>query len=148
VLYLRRKGIPLAYIADASAVGAVGGLLIWQIRQFLIGLDYGAPTGMPWGLNQWGVMRHPVQLYGAVVLAAILWFLWRYVNAAMPGEPFWLAVALLGLETLLLDVFRADPDTTWGGIRIGQVIALATLVAALYVLSFYRRQPIEAAEAE
>ena len=75
-------------------------------------------TALPWGVELWGTSRHPVQIYAAVLQVAILFFLWRYQATALPGETFWLAVALIGIETLWLDAFRADVQTWMGGIRV------------------------------
>jgi phosphatidylglycerol:prolipoprotein diacylglycerol transferase len=140
IVYLHRRRVPLALIADAAAIGVVAGLIVWYVGQFFTGADYGTPTVLPWGVELWGTARHPVQIYAAVLQAAILIFLWRYQATALPGATFWLAVALLGLETLLLDAFRADVQTWIGGIRVGQASALAVMLAALYVLSFYVRR--------
>lgn len=140
IVYVRWRRVPLAFIADAAAIGVVGGLIVWYVGQYSTGADYGMPTVLPWGVDLWGTARHPVQIYAAVLQAAILLFLWRYQATALPGETFWLAAALLGLETLLLDAFRADVQTWIGGIRVGQVSALAVMLAALYVLSFYVRR--------
>ena len=140
LFYLQRKDIALATIADAAATGATGALAVLSLRNFLTGTDYGAPTTLPWGVNLWLATRHPVQLYEMVFLLAVLVILWRYHTLALPGETFWLFVALYSFTELLVEAFRANFSTWFMGVRVAQVIALAMLLVALYVLSFYARR--------
>ena len=81
MLYLRRKGVPLASIADAAAIGVAGGLIVWHVGQFLTGADYGTPTALPWGVELWGTSRHPVQIYAAVLQVAD-----PVSSLALPGD--------------------------------------------------------------
>ena len=137
---LHRKNISLAHIADAVAVGLAGALVILNLGRFLTGEGYGLSTEAPWGVDLWGVVRHPVQLYEAVALLVILIVLWRIQPRSLPGELFWRFVMLYSLSVLFLDAFHASGPTWSLGIRVPQVIALAGLLVALYILSFYARQ--------
>lgn len=140
LFYLQRKDIALAYTADGVAIGATGALAVLSLRNFLTGNDYGAPTTLPWGVNLWLAIRHPVQLYEMAFLLVVLVILWRYHPLAWPGETFWLFIALYSLTELLVEAFRANFSTWFMGVRVVQVIALAILLVALYVLSFYVRR--------
>lgn len=137
LFYLHRKAIALATIADAVAIGATGALAVLSLRNFLTGNDYGAPTTLPWGVNLWLTTRHPVQLYEMACLLGVLVLLWRYHPLAWPGETFWLFIALYSLTELFVEAFRANVSTWFMGVREVQVIALAVLLVALYILSFY-----------
>ena len=140
LFYLNRKAISLAPIADAVAIGATGALAVLSLRNFLTGDDYGAPTDLPWGVNLWLATRHPVQLYEMAFLLVVLVMLWRYHPLAWPGETFWLLIALYSFTELFVEAFRANFSTWFMGVRVVQVIALAMLLVALYVLSFYVRR--------
>jgi prolipoprotein diacylglyceryltransferase len=77
----------IAFAAPFCATVAVG-----RLGCFFAGLDdftYGTPTGLPWGVDFGdGVRRHPVQLYEALSMAAMLVaLLWRLKKR----DPFWLA---------------------------------------------------------
>ncbi len=139
ILFLARKDIGLWGIADAAAIGVTAALSIFSIGQFLTGAGYGLPTDLPWAIELWGVPRHPVQLYEAATLMGVGVFLWRRLPRSQPGETFWRFVVLNGVSVLVLDAFHATSPTWILGIRIPQVIALAALLAGLYVLSFYAR---------
>jgi prolipoprotein diacylglyceryltransferase len=85
-----------------------------------------------------------VQLYELFFLLVALGLLWYQQRRVVPGELFWRAVAYLSLVELGVAAFRADAQTWLLGMRMTQVIALAVLLAALYVLSFYARQRTDA----
>lgn len=137
LLWVRRKRVPLAGAADASAVGAAGALAVLSLGRFATGAGYGSPTDVPWGVDLWGVQRHPVQLYefGAAVLVAAT--LWQKLAGALPGELFWRFLLYASLSEFVLAAFRANPATWVLGIRVSQVVALALLLVALYALAFF-----------
>jgi len=140
MLFLARKDIGLWAIADATTVGVAGALVVFNLGRFLTGAAYGLPTELPWAVELWGVRRHPVQLYEAAALIVVVAFLWQRLPRAQTGETFWRFVVLDGVSVLVLDAFHATSPTWILGIRIPQVMALAALLAGLYVLSFYARR--------
>lgn len=140
LFYLARKQILLSKIADAGAVGLTGALLVVDIGNFFTGHAYGTVTEVPWGVELWQATRHPVQLYDAVSLLLILGALWYLQKKVLDGELFWRFLMLYSVTQLFLGIFYAT-SAVWGsGIRINQVIALATLLVSLFVLSFFAQQ--------
>jgi prolipoprotein diacylglyceryltransferase len=144
LLYLARKNVPTVPTSDAVALGITTALAVLSLGRFLTGEGYGAPTTVPWAIDLWGATRHPVQLYELFFLLVALGLLWYQQRRVVPGELFWRAVAYLSLVELGVAAFRADAQTWLLGMRMTQVIALAVLLAALYVLSFYARQRTDA----
>ncbi len=141
VFYSRRRQLPLAVIADAGAMGTLAALVIWKLGQFLTGDAYGVPGKVPWAVEIWGEVRHPVQLYVAGALLVGLVLLWWQRRDARPGQLFWQALLVYGAVELFFAAFRANP-ATWGpGIRTAQVYALLAILTAMYVLSYYARPP-------
>jgi phosphatidylglycerol:prolipoprotein diacylglycerol transferase len=139
VYVLRRKGVPLALVADITGIGVAAGLAVLSVGQFLTGDAYGVRSDVPWAVELWGAYRHPVQLYVAAALLSILALLWWWRKSAAPGETFWRFVMLYSASTLFLDAFHAN-EPTWGpGIRTAQVISLVALLAAMFVLSYYAK---------
>ncbi len=146
LLYLYRKRVPLGRVADAAAYGLAGGLALFNVGRFLSGDAYGTISYVPWSVTMWGLPRHPVQIYTALALVAILVLIWRYRDGALPGEIFWRFTMLYGFSELFLDAFRANP-TTWAlGIRPLQVMALAAVLISMYILSHYARVRSQALE--
>ncbi len=140
LFYLSRKQIPLAKIADAVAIGVTGALVTLSVGDFFTGNAYGTPTDVPWGVELWNTMRHPVQLYDAIVLLIVLVVLWYLHKKIMDGELFWRFLMLYSLSRLFLGMFYAT-SAIWGpGVRINQIISLVTLLVSLFVLSFFAQQ--------
>ncbi len=137
--YLWRRNVSWPHIGDALAISATAGRIVLSLRNFLTGEDYGLPTNLPWGIELWQAVRHPVQLYEMALALVMLALLWFYQRKVSPGVTFWRFVALFGLSKLLVEAFRADALTFGGGLRIAQIEAFATLLVGLFVLSFYAR---------
>lgn len=137
VVLLRRKGVPLAALADAIATGSAAALAIFAVRDYLVGIGYGVPLQLLWAPDMEG-LRHPVQLYEATLLGLLAVSLW-FMLPAQPAQVFWRFVLGYSLIRLLVEAFRGDAWLLIDGIRGAQVVALAGALIAIYVLSFYTR---------
>lgn len=140
--YGRAYRLDLAAALDALAPGLVAGLMVVSLADFLAGSGHGVETSLFWAITQFGVSRHPVQLYELLVGAGAL-LLWRWragQGEIVPGRLFLLAAAGYSAGRLFTDVFRANPWVIGDGYRLGQLIAWLILVLALYLL-FWQTKP-------
>jgi len=142
---MRRWRLPILPTADSYSPGlATLGISI-GVAALLGGDMYGTETNLPWAINLWGGMRHPVQIYFALACVAILVILWRVDltrgKNLPPGTLSQLFLALMGLALLLLEPLRADSPVIFGSIRLLQVIGLVGIVAAM--AGFAVRAPVE-----
>jgi phosphatidylglycerol:prolipoprotein diacylglycerol transferase len=139
-IYWRKHPLPLALTLDAAAVGLSLALAIERLGAFLGGQGLGQATTMPWGVTLWEQVRHPVQVYEALALLAVLGVLWRQLpRRRYDGQIALLFVLLYGGSRLFVEAYRAQPQLILDGIRAVQVIAFfATLgsLAALYARRF------------
>jgi phosphatidylglycerol:prolipoprotein diacylglycerol transferase len=109
------------------AILAVG----MSLSHLAAGTAFGNPTALPWGIELWGAMRHPSQVYqliGSLLIFSVLWF--RRAEAP-PGSRFLLFAALTAGARLFLEAFRGDSTLLVGGLRLAQVIAWIALAIAL-----------------
>ena len=80
---IHRKRLPFLAIVAAAAPALVVGHAIGRVGCFLVGDDYGTPSTLPWavafpqGLPPTMVRVHPTQLYEAVALVPLVWWLLR-----------------------------------------------------------------------
>lgn len=133
-LYVYRRRLPLLAMLDAFAPGLLVGLAIAATGAFLAGRNPGAASNLPWAVEQWGLRRHPVQLYEAAGLLAVAGLVWSMIaRGARPGAPFLCALVGWGLVTWFAEAFRAPEmaATIGGGLRLMQVVGLAVALAAL-----------------
>ena len=139
VVYWNRNRLPVGTTLDALALGLAAALALERVGAFFDGRSFGAPTSLPWGVPLWNETRHPVQLYEAVGLLAILAILWfRRERRPFDGHSFLLFVALAAGSRTFMEAFRAGTATMANGVRTVQVVALAVLLGA--VGTMYRRR--------
>ncbi len=105
------------------------------------GEAFGSETTLPWGIDLWGVRRHPTQFYELGLALTMLMFLgWISKDKRlMKGSLFLLFVALTAGARLFLEAFRGDSALISGGIRSAQV--LAWVIFALALWGFERKTP-------
>jgi phosphatidylglycerol:prolipoprotein diacylglycerol transferase len=100
------------------------------------GFEVGEAANIPWGLEQFGSKRHPVQIYGFIAAGLIL--VWIYAclrtRRAKPGLLFLGFVSLLSASTIFLDAFREQRVFLPGNFRITQVAALFLLITSLWLI--------------
>ena len=148
IRYMRGPLVPvLASAAPALAVGHMLG----RIGCFLVGDDYGTPSSLPWavafpqGLPPTTVPVHPTQLYEAIFLAVLAWWLIRARKGGMPDRivlgAYFLAA---GAFRFLLEFIRIN-ERVLLGLTLAQIFALlvAGVGAALIVT---RRRKMRGAE--
>ena len=111
-------------------------LLASKIADLASGAGFGAPTNLPWGIDLWGTIRHPVQIYEAVTAAGILLALWPgrpALKNLSPGNYFILFAGLTALARVIFEPFRGDSLTLPGGYRTIQVAAWLALAVCLWL---------------
>ncbi len=120
--------------------------LIGRVGNFLNHELYGRITQVPWGMNfahigdTAGVLRHPSQLYQAVLegglLLAVLWFL-RNRLARWHGALTAVYLVGYGLARFVVEFWRM-PDAqigfVWGSLTMGQVLSLAMIIGGLCII--------------
>jgi len=96
------------------------------------GTAFGRETSLPWGIQLWGVTRHPTQIYGLIGAAFI--FVWVYRDQKQPdGKTFLHFTALTAATILFVEAFRAD-SMLIGNIRTLQAAAWLILAIAFYFI--------------
>jgi phosphatidylglycerol:prolipoprotein diacylglycerol transferase len=156
VRVLRKDGLPLVRVADATAPGVAFGLFSGRIGCFLAGCCFGLPTPGPLGVvfPPWSpaseaqfrahqlahpslpsLAVHPTQLYEALgcLLIALVLFVWHRRAAPRDG---YVSLAFLSAYAVLrfgLEGLRADDRGLFGGLSTSQWISLVLLVACAFI---------------
>jgi prolipoprotein diacylglyceryl transferase len=143
LIYGQRARLPFWRTVDALTPALAVVSIGLGLSQLAAGNAYGAPTNLPWGIELWGAVRHPTQIYNALAGAIILIFIWpgRRGLASLsetPGTIFLSFIALTGGARLFLEAYRADSAILPSGIRSAQVIAWLVLAASLWALTRIR----------
>ncbi len=145
VFYGRWRRLPLWPTLDALAPGVLVFLMAVSLADFLSGAGYGSLTSMPWGIDQFGVRRHAVQLYEVAAGAAALGVWWaatsnlkvfeRPSRQHISGRPFLLATTAYAAGRLFVDAYHQNATVVFGGYHVVQLVSLVALVAALVMLA-------------
>ncbi len=131
--YSSRHNLALRPTLDALtpffAVLAVG----ISLSHLAAGTAFGRPTGSLWGVELWGAIRHPSQLYELAASLLIFSMIWFRKSSSQPGILFITFVALTASARLFLEAFRGDSTFVLGGVRLAQIIAWIVLGISLMI---------------
>jgi prolipoprotein diacylglyceryltransferase len=139
MVYIYQKQISFWETLDAlTPLFAVMGIAV-GISHLSSGSAFGKPTDLPFGIELWGQVRHPSQVYetiSAAFILAILWYLDKSSWSQVPGNTFLSFLALSAFSRLILEAFRGDSMLVGGGLRIAQIFAWIILAVCLSILSW------------
>ncbi|MFC5938336.1 prolipoprotein diacylglyceryl transferase [Corynebacterium choanae] len=160
-IMMRRKGLPLAPLADAAAPGIVLAQGIGRLGNWFNQELYGHPTNLPWALEIYQRVRpdgslstmyghstgqviatvHPTFLYELVcnVLCCVVLIVLDRRLTLGHGRVFALYMAGYGLGRFVVESFRADPATLVFGLRINTITSALLVVAGLLLFALLRR---------
>jgi len=137
-IYIYRKQLPLWATLDAlTPLFAVMAIAI-GVSHLASGNAFGKPTDLPLGIQLWGEIRHPTQIYEIILASLILIAIllvdktsWSHV----PGNTFITYIALSAFSRIFLEAFRGDSILIGSGLRTAQLIAWVLLSICLFVLA-------------
>lgn len=157
---IRKRGLPVATMFDATAPALFLAIAIGRMGCFLVGDDYGVPTDgwygvafprgappstaghfrsigveVPPGLPDNAVLTvHPTQLYEIALVLPLFALLWHLGKRAMaPGRLFALFLGLYAIERFLIEFVRAKDDRFLLGLSTSQGVSLVLVVIALVI---------------
>ena len=155
---IKRRGLPIAPMFDATAPALFLSIAIGRMGCFLVGDDYGNPTDswagiafpngappstaghfrrlgveVPPGLPDSAVLPvHPTQLYEIALVLPLFALLWHLGKKAMaPGRLFALFLGLYGVERFLIEFVRAKDDRFLFGLSTSQGVSILLVIAAI-----------------
>ena len=162
VFEIKRRGLPLGQMADLCSPTLAIGYAVGRMGCFLVGDDYGRPTGAWVGIKfpngtpptrvgdierYFGVQVdpalverfgevvpvHPTQLYEIAMASLIFLLLWKLrVHEHSAGWLFWICLTLLSAERFLVEFVRVKDDRFFGPLTLAQGIAIALVLVGLW----------------
>ncbi|MFZ0545013.1 MAG: prolipoprotein diacylglyceryl transferase family protein [Candidatus Promineifilaceae bacterium] len=134
--YGRYRQLPPFATLDALLPGLLIAFIIISLADFLGGPGYGKETSLFWGIDLFGIRRHPVQIYEIVVGVLALTAWWRTLpHRTFDGQLFLIGTAVYSAGRLLVDAFRANAWLTNSGYHVLQILSLFILLASLLILA-------------
>lgn len=139
LLWAWRKGMLNLTLLDLCAVPLTLGYAIGRIGCQLSGDgDYGKAWSGPWAMGypdgkvptEPGETVHPTPIYESIAMGLLAWGLWQLRDRFRPGILFAMYLAGAGLERLLVEFLRRNPETAIG-LTTAQLESLVMMLAGL-----------------
>jgi phosphatidylglycerol:prolipoprotein diacylglycerol transferase len=162
VVEIKRRGMPLARTFDLCSPTLAIGYAVGRMGCFLVGDDYGRPTGSWVGIafprgtpptrvdvlnsyfgvevdpalvERFGdlVPVHPTQLYEVAMASLIFLVLWKLrIHEHGAGWLWWICLTLLSTERFLVEFVRVKDDRFIGPLTLAQGIAVTLVLVGLW----------------
>ncbi len=159
---IKRRDLPLGQMADLCSPTLAIGYAVGRMGCFLVGDDYGRPTGSWVGIKfpngspptrvddieryfnvqvdpalveRFGLVVpvHPTQLYEIVMASLIFLVLWKLrVHEHRAGWLWWIGLTLLSAERFLVEFVRVKDDRFLGPLTLAQGIAMILVLGSLW----------------
>jgi len=131
-----RKQISLLSILDGFSPGIAAFMIFYHLANFFSGNSFGAAVDLPWSIDLWNALRHPVQIYELVAALIIFFVLFSTRNNAnrKHGLSFTYLVSLSALSKLFFEAFHGDSQIIFGQFRVVQLAAWIILVLGFYAI--------------
>ncbi len=145
----RHKEVSFGVIMDVVALAVPVGYMFGRIGNFLNKELIGRMTDVPWGIYVDGVMRHPSQLYEAIleglVVFLVIYMYRRYKR--FNGELILLYGFVYGLMRFVAEFWR-QPDVQlgflFGGwLTMGQILSAMMMTAAVVLWFYFDRKLVK-----
>jgi phosphatidylglycerol---prolipoprotein diacylglyceryl transferase len=135
LIYSRRKKIQFWAALDGLTPFFALMAVFIGLAHLASGQAFGSPAALPWAIELWGASRHPSQIYETLGAIAILLLFWMQYGSTTENGSLFLKFAILTSGMLVfLSAFRGDSRLILGSLRQEQVLALAVLGVALFIL--------------
>jgi phosphatidylglycerol---prolipoprotein diacylglyceryl transferase len=150
--YIFASNLPLRRTLDCLVPAAALGLAIQSLGAFAAGSDYGSPADKPWGVvykhglaalwsgTPLGIRLHPVQIYQAFILFALLAVLFWLPRRRQDGDLAGTLLFVYGISLYFLDFYRGNRSFIFHeALSLTQITAIGCVVAGAVL--WMRRKP-------
>lgn len=138
----RWKRVSFWLLGDAAAPGLIIAYAIGRIGCFLVGDDYGVPSGLPWALSFPNGSPptlervHPTQMYESISMFVVFLFLWNVRKKDLPvGWISYITLIIIGLERFFVEFVRNTTPSSIPGMTQAQIISIGFILVGLYKFS-------------
>lgn len=139
-LFCRKNRVSFWFIADISVIGVSAAYIFGRIGNFLNQELFGRVTDVPWGIYVAGVLRHPSQIYEAILEGLIVFLILVYLRKrkTFDGQLALMYGILYAIARIIAEFFR-EPDRQLGFL-LGNWLTmgiLQSLIILVVCIAFY-----------
>lgn len=147
LLYCKKYKVQLLWILDKVSLAIPIAAAFIRFGNFMNSEIYGKPTSGKWGvifLQDDNIPRHPTQLYEAfsyLLIAAILYFLYKKINKSSSGILFGVLLILVFSARFIIEFFKENQVQFENDLplNMGQLMSIPFVFTGV-VLILYRSQ--------
>lgn len=143
--YCKKYSVNSWKLLDLVALSVPLGYFFGRIGNFLNQELVGRVTDVPWGIFVNGILRHPSQIYEAILEGIVIFIVLYFYrkNKKFDGELISLYVILYSFMRFVCEFFR-QPDANLGfiffGISMGQLLSIFMFLIGLNLFFILKRR--------
>jgi phosphatidylglycerol:prolipoprotein diacylglycerol transferase len=147
LVYANRKGFTFFQVTDWIAPQVPIALFLGRVANFINAELFGRPTDVPWGMvfptDPLGLVRHPSQIYEALLEGIMLFIFLNFLikKTEKVGRHSGYFLIGYGVARSISEIFRT-PDTVWGNdfllfsfLTQGQLLSVPMIILGVFILS-------------
>lgn len=134
-IWCRRNKISFWFMTDIAVLAIPIGYIFGRIGNFFNQELIGRATDLPWGIYVNGVLRHPSQLYEAILeglLVFVILYLYRN-RKKFDGQLALMYVGLYSIARIVAEFFR-EPDIQLGFLYGTSWLTMGILISSIFVV--------------
>jgi phosphatidylglycerol:prolipoprotein diacylglycerol transferase len=154
VIWCLIRKVPVGVVANATAPAVALGYAIGRVGCQLAGDgDYGKPSSLPWAMGYPhgtvptppGVRVQPTPIYEILLMAPIIYILWRLAKGKRSGWwTFGWFLVLSAIERFFIEFLRRNPVVAFG-LTEPQLASIVSVVVGTGLILVFRHRPAEVA---
>lgn len=139
ILYSIKNKASFWLLMDISVIAIPFGYFFGRVGNFLNQELFGRATDVPWGIYVDGILRHPSQLYEAILEGILIFIILLIARnyKKFDGELTALYGILYGIARVIAEIFR-EPDFQLGFVccdifTMGQILSFIMVISSIII---------------
>lgn len=134
ILFCKKHKVSFWFLADIAVIGISAGYVFGRIGNFFNQELVGRVTEVPWGIYVNGVLRHPSQLYEAVLEGILIFAILYYYRKkkSFDGQLAIMYGVLYSTARIIAEIFR-QPDVQLGFIY-SDWLTMGMLISGIFAI--------------
>jgi len=139
ILYSIKNKTSFWLLMDISVIAIPFGYFFGRVGNFLNQELFGRATDVPWGIYVDGILRHPSQLYEAILEGILIFIILLIARnyKKFDGELTALYGILYGIARVIAEIFR-EPDFQLGFVccdifTMGQILSFIMVISSIII---------------
>ncbi len=139
LIYTQKKKIPVWSFLDSLIPFFLSINIALALASVATLSAFGSETTLPWGIEVYGSLRHPVQIYHLLLGIGMMFLFWPFGRKVigiervqlLPGGEFTLFLGLFSLGMMVVQTYRAESPTLFLSINPYHALGLIGVILSI-----------------